>query len=59
MVSSQCDDALWVNKIQNTKTIARFNNQTNIVNIVGTGGATSDIELLWAHAEWVKNESEY
>jgi hypothetical protein len=58
-VITQCDDALWVNNIQVTKTIARFSNQTGAIVIVGTGGATADIELLYAKTEWMKADSEY
>jgi hypothetical protein len=59
LVNAQCDDALWVNRIQVTKTIARGSNQANVINIVGTGGATADIELLWAQTMWHKNDSEF
>jgi hypothetical protein len=59
VVNAACDDALLVNRIQTTKDITRYSNQNNALNIKGTGGATGDIELLFAELFFMKSDSEY
>jgi hypothetical protein len=59
VVDMRCDDPLLTNRLEVTKLINRFPNQANTLNIKATGGATADIELLFAQLYWMKNDSEY
>jgi len=59
IVTAASDDALLTNRIQTVKATGKFPNQNLAISVIGTGGATADIELLFAEAYWMKNSSEY